>query len=90
MKQPKLEQLLRMTVPVPEGCVAPAGTPTSPEFRIAIQKIIDDGPITGVHIIVHPNGYNGDTLDFVVVGDQLMTLEKYDRLNRLLPLTTNA
>lgn len=62
-----LEDLLRMTVPVGPGCVAPEGTPMSPDFRVAVQHIGGDG----VHIIVHPMGHNGETLDFVVSGNKL-------------------
>lgn len=65
-----LEQLLRMTVPVGPGCVAPEGTPMSPDFRIAVQEITADG----VRVIVHPMGHNGETLDLNVVGDTVQKL----------------
>lgn len=65
-----LEQLLRMTVPVPAGCVAPEGTPMSPEFRVAVQDITDDG----VRVIVHASGHNSDTLDLLVRGNTLQQL----------------
>ena len=64
---PTLEHLLRMTVPVPAGCVAPEGTPTSPEFRVVVQRADNDG----VHFIIHANGHRSDTLDFIVRGNLL-------------------
>jgi hypothetical protein len=60
-----LEELLRMTVPVPAGCVAAEGTPMSPDFRVAVQEITE----AGVHVIVHPFGHNGQTLDLLVSGN---------------------
>lgn len=42
----------------------------SPEFRVAVQNI---GP-NGTHIIIHPNGHNGDTLDFLVNANNLIPL----------------
>lgn len=65
-----LEDLLRMTVPVGPGCVAPEGTPMSPEFRIAVQEITD----IDVRIIVHPLGHNGETLDLRVTGNTVQPL----------------
>ena len=62
-----LEGLLRMTVPVPAGCAAPEGTPTSPDFRVAVQSVREDG----VHIIVHAEGHDSDTMDFLVRGNEL-------------------
>lgn len=82
----KLEDLLRMTVPVGPGCVAPEGTPMSPEFRVAVQHVLDDG----VHIIIHANGHNSETLDRIVIGDQLLTLEAYEYRKKMLPRTTGA
>lgn len=64
---PTLEQLLRMTVPVPAGCIAPEGTPISPEFRVSVQNIFDES----VRIIIHANGHDSDTLDFRVQGNQI-------------------
>lgn len=40
----------------------------SPEFRVAVQSVYSDG---SVHIIIHPNGHNGETLDFLVKGNTL-------------------
>lgn len=65
-----LEELLRMTVPVGPGCVAPEGTPMSPEFRVAVQHVAEDA----VHIIVHANGHDSETLDFEVRGNELSPL----------------
>ncbi len=64
---PTLEQLLRMTVPVGPDCLAPEGTPMSPEFRVAVQEITDEG----VRIIIHALGRDSDTGDFVVRGNKL-------------------
>ena len=38
----------------------------SPEFRVAIQHITDEG----VHAIIHANGHNSDTLDLLVKGNE--------------------
>lgn len=43
----------------------------SPEFRIAIQG----KKMGGIHIIVHPIGHNGDTLDFIVKGNTFTLLK---------------
>ena len=60
-----LENLLRMTVPAKDKDGNDINV--TPEFRVAVQHIRDDG----VHIIIHPNGHSGDTLDFVVSGNEL-------------------
>lgn len=65
-----LEELLRMTVPVPAGCTAPEGSPMSPQFRVSVQAIRDDG----VHFIIHAEGHHSETLDFIVRGDSLKRL----------------
>jgi len=39
----------------------------TPDFRVAVQGIHE----YGVHIIVHPMGHNGDTLDFIVKGNTI-------------------
>ncbi len=42
----------------------------SPEFRVAVQQVVrDEGG--GIHFIIHANGYNSETLDFLVVGNEL-------------------
>lgn len=78
-----LEQLLRMTVPVGPGCVAPEGTPMTPEFRVAVQHVAADG----VYFIVHLNGHNGETLDFVARGNEI-TLNDFPRRGDLKRMTT--
>lgn len=61
-----LEELLRMkvTINTTDGNTTPE---FSPDFRVAVQNIHHDG----VHIIVHPLGHNGETLDLFVRGNQL-------------------
>lgn len=61
-----LEELLKMkvTTTASDGNTTPE---FSPDFRLAVQNIHHDG----VHIIIHPFGHNGDTLDFFVRGNQL-------------------
>ena len=61
-----IEELLRMkvTATTSEGNSTPE---FSPDFRVAVQNIHHDG----VHIIVHPLGHDGDTLDLFVRGNQL-------------------
>ena len=39
----------------------------TPEYRVAVQGDVDNT----VHIIIHPLGYHGDTLDFYVTGNEL-------------------
>lgn len=82
----RLEKLLRMTVPVGPGCVSPEDTPMSPEFRIAVQEVREDA----VRVIIHANGHSSETLDRWIIGDNLLTLDAYERRVELLPLTTNA
>ena len=62
-----LEELLRMTVPVGPGCVAPEDTQMTPDFRIAVQGVSSDN----VRIIIHAQGHDSDTLDFDVFGNEL-------------------
>lgn len=61
------EEALRFTFPVGPGCVAPEGTPASPDFLLSIMEIRDNG----IHFIIHPHGHDGDTLDFVVSGNNI-------------------
>lgn len=56
-----LEDLLRK--PVEES-----GIGFIPDFRVAVQTTEFHN---GVHITIHPNGYNGETLDFIVRGNSL-------------------
>ena len=44
----------------------------TPEFRIAVQRTRD----TGVQFIVHANGYDSNTLGFVLRGNKLYELGK--------------
>ena len=61
-----LQELLEMKVTTTnlDGATSPE---FSPDFRVAVQAIHEDG----VHIIVHPMNHNGDTLDFLVRGNIL-------------------
>ena len=61
-----LEDLLRMKVHGKD----PSDDYT-PDFRVAIQSINE----AGIHIIIHPDGYNGDTLDFLVKQNRLIPYE---------------
>ncbi len=62
-----LETLLKMTVAA-KNSVTGATVMVSPGFIVSVQRELPDG---GVHFIIHPDGYNGDTLDFVVNGNEL-------------------
>jgi len=48
------------------------------EFKVSVQQTFD----RGVLFIIHPDGVDGDTLDFMV-SDNLLTDPKGGRLNRL-------
>jgi len=63
MNEITLERLLRMQV-------ESQGVKVSPEFRLAVQRITD----SEVTIIIHPNGHNGETLDYSVRGNTLTPL----------------
>lgn len=39
----------------------------SPDFRVAVQQVKDGG----LHFIIHPQDHNGETLDFIVRGNEL-------------------
>lgn len=65
--QPTLEELLRMQVSVAHSS---SYINISPEFRIAVQRITEDG----VRIIIHANGHDSDTCDFIVKNDELTAL----------------
>lgn len=43
----------------------------SPEFRVAVQEIADDG----VRVIIHAAGHSSETLDRWIVGDNTLTLD---------------
>jgi hypothetical protein len=63
-----LEDLLNTTVEAKDKDENPIQI--IPEFRVAVQA--DD--LDGVRIIIHPMGYNGDTLDLVVKGNTVTPL----------------
>lgn len=63
-----LEDLLRMEVDV-QSCNGEM-LKMSPEFRVAVQRKKDDR----IHFMIHPANYDGDTLDFVVQGNELKHL----------------
>lgn len=62
-----LEDLLRMTVPIGPGFMLPEGTPMSPEFRVAVQCMEEEG----VRIIIHALGHDSETLTLLVSGDKI-------------------
>lgn len=64
-----LEDLLRMEI---KGKNSISGDDISypPEFRVSIQKKTTDG----VHFIIHANGHNSETLDFLVRGNELFPI----------------
>jgi len=62
-RQPTLEQLLRMTV-------AGERTYFTPPFCVSVQGERDGG----IHFIIHADGYDSETLDFVARGDELERL----------------
>jgi len=39
----------------------------SPGFRVSVQNVSE----FGVHFIIHPDGHSGETLDFVVIANEL-------------------
>ena len=61
-RQPTLEQLLRMTVGVENK-----DTRFTPPFCVSVQGERDGG----IHFIIHANGYDSETLDFIAKGDRL-------------------
>lgn len=65
-----LEDLLRMKVDI--GMVDKTKNVTPP-FRVAVQDV--KAKPDGVHFMIHPNGYDGETLDFIVKGNELIPLE---------------
>lgn len=62
-----LEELLSMRVNVPWMGMMPRGTKMTPQFRVSVQET----PGEGVHFIIHADGYDSDTLDFRVRGNEL-------------------
>lgn len=65
-----LEELLRSKVSLNMPAPLSGAKEVTPDFLVAVQ---DQTP-EGVHIIIHPDGYNGDTLDFLVSGNTLKEL----------------
>jgi hypothetical protein len=64
----RLEDLLRMTVPAKDK--DGNAIEMTPGFRVSVQRKNDDG----VHFIIHADGHNSDTLDYIVSGDVLRPL----------------
>lgn len=64
-----LEQLLRMKV---SGISAVSGEDIeySPEFRVSVQRESEDG----VHVIIHADGYDSETLDLLVSENRIRVL----------------
>ena len=64
-----LEDLLKMQI---DGISRVTNKPIkySPDFRIAVQGERDGG----IHIIVHAQDHDSDTLDFIVNGNELTPL----------------
>lgn len=44
----------------------------SPDFRVAVQGFKDNS----VHVIIHPSGHNGTTLDLLVTGNKVEVLSE--------------
>lgn len=64
-----LEKLLRMTVPAKDK--DGNDIKITPDFRVAVQNLECevDGK-KGVHVIVHAQNHNSDTVDLLVCGNQ--------------------
>lgn len=60
-----LEELLRTQVECEDG--RGNTVQISPEFRVSVQGERDGG----LHFIIHAHGYDSETLDFVVKGNEL-------------------
>jgi hypothetical protein len=67
-----LEQLLKMKVG--------EGKDEKPvvEFRVKVQNTFD----RGVHFIIHPEGVDGETIDFMVSDNLLTDLKEKKRLKK--------
>jgi len=63
-----LEDLLRMKVKLINKDDRPVYG--YPDFRVAVQNIKEDR----IHFLIHPIGFDGITLDFVVQGNELKFL----------------
>ena len=62
-----LEELLKMKVH------ARNDTEFTPDFRVAVQSEKDGGQ----HIVIHPLGHAGDSLNFIVKGNKLIPYRGY-------------
>ena len=56
-----IEELLQTKVTTKNGIEF------TPDFRVSVQSKKDNG----IHIMVHPFGHDGDTLDFIVKGNEI-------------------
>jgi hypothetical protein len=65
----ELEELLRMTVKG-KNAVTQETVNYPPEFVIKVQDVRD----AGVRVIVHADGHNSETLDYLVTGNTLKPL----------------
>ena len=75
-----IEELLSMKVKGKNGVLKEQGKPceveVSPEFRVAVQNITDEG----VHIIIHANGHNSDTIDLLVKDNKVSVINNSERI----------
>lgn len=62
-----LESLLKMQVFVEKPTMPGVPIATTPHFRVSVQGPRDGG----THFIIHADGYNSDTLDFVAKGNTI-------------------
>lgn len=69
IEQSTIEELLSMKVLSENHRQEPIQV--SPEFRVAVQKITTEG----VHIILHANGHDSDTLDLLVKDDKVTIID---------------
>ena len=65
LNETTLEDLLRMKVKVKD--ISGKEIEMTPDFRVSVQHFKEDK----IHFIIHPEGYNGETIDFVVKGNKL-------------------
>lgn len=69
------EELLRTKIKVESPILKEQGKPCevdlTPDFRVAVQTIQDEG----IHFIIHPLSHSGDTLDFIVKHNRLIPYE---------------
>lgn len=66
-----LEDLLRMKVTTTMSTMAgDNAVEYTPDFRVAVQGEKNGG----IHFIIHANGHNSNTLDFVATGNDIKLL----------------